>query len=101
MRDNGARSNLAVPPAAAYRSAPRCSALFFCQAEDGIRDRDVTGVQTCALPIWFESFAGRAFRWQDAPTPEVEAGPVFQIVMTPSIPAVESEPVIVFTRERS
>src|SRR5437667_496959 len=26
-------------------------ALFFFQAEDGIRDRDVTGVQTCALPI--------------------------------------------------
>src|SRR5215468_5966841 len=25
--------------------------FFFCQAEDGIRDRDVTGVQTCALPI--------------------------------------------------
>src|SRR5437773_9831520 len=25
---------------------------FFFQAEDGIRDRDVTGVQTCALPIW-------------------------------------------------
>src|SRR5207249_6402227 len=24
---------------------------FFCQAEDGIRDRNVTGVQTCALPI--------------------------------------------------
>src|SRR5699024_1363959 len=23
----------------------------FCQAEDGIRDRNVTGVQTCALPI--------------------------------------------------
>ena len=23
----------------------------FCQAEDGIRDYDVTGVQTCALPI--------------------------------------------------
>jgi len=22
------------------------------QAEDGIRYRDVTGVQTCALPIW-------------------------------------------------
>src|SRR5437773_2929347 len=27
-------------------------AVFFFQAEDGIRDRDVTGVQTCALPIW-------------------------------------------------
>ena len=24
---------------------------FFFQAEDGIRDRLVTGVQTCALPI--------------------------------------------------
>src|SRR5699024_12206109 len=29
-----------------------CSSLcFFFQAEDGIRDRNVTGVQTCALPI--------------------------------------------------
>ena len=26
--------------------------VFFFQAEDGIRDRLVTGVQTCALPIW-------------------------------------------------
>src|SRR5262249_57939671 len=25
--------------------------FFFCQAEDGIRDWSVTGVQTCALPI--------------------------------------------------
>src|SRR5699024_11270129 len=28
-----------------------CCVLFFFQAEDGIRDRNVTGVQTCALPI--------------------------------------------------
>src|SRR2546430_11247727 len=27
------------------------SSLFFFQAEDGIRDLTVTGVQTCALPI--------------------------------------------------
>src|SRR3712207_8472078 len=27
------------------------SILFFFQAEDGIRDIGVTGVQTCALPI--------------------------------------------------
>src|SRR5207249_8143399 len=27
------------------------SFFFFFQAEDGIRDRNVTGVQTCALPI--------------------------------------------------
>src|SRR5256885_11443755 len=26
---------------------------FFFQAEDGIRDYKVTGVQTCALPIWY------------------------------------------------
>src|SRR5437868_15453867 len=28
-----------------------CLLFFFFQAEDGIRDRNVTGVQTCALPI--------------------------------------------------
>src|SRR5260370_19540069 len=27
------------------------SCFFFFQAEDGIRDSSVTGVQTCALPI--------------------------------------------------
>ena len=26
--------------------------FFFFQAEDGIRDKLVTGVQTCALPIY-------------------------------------------------
>src|SRR5438874_10117809 len=29
----------------------RCGLFFFFQAEDGIRDLYVTGVQTCALPI--------------------------------------------------
>ena len=28
-----------------------CLSFFFFQAEDGIRDYKVTGVQTCALPI--------------------------------------------------
>src|ERR1039457_7429280 len=28
-------------------------AVFFFQAEDGIRDYKVTGVQTCALPICY------------------------------------------------
>src|SRR5699024_11267643 len=37
-------------------TSPFCNAhyqvlSFFFQAEDGIRDRNVTGVQTCALPI--------------------------------------------------
>src|SRR5215813_6985121 len=33
--------------------------FFFFQAEDGIRDADVTGVQTCALPIfgWKDPFS--------------------------------------------
>src|SRR5690606_41001794 len=30
-----------------------CAYVFFFQAEDGIRDFHVTGVQTCALPIFW------------------------------------------------
>src|SRR5690606_39699599 len=33
-------------------SSMRLCLLFFFQAEDGIRDFHVTGVQTCALPIF-------------------------------------------------
>src|SRR2546430_11012995 len=33
------------------KAAPVFLHLFFFQAEDGIRDLTVTGVQTCALPI--------------------------------------------------
>mgnify|MGYP006982521832 CR=1 FL=1 len=48
--------------------------IFFFQAEDGIRDRLVTGVQTCALPIlnpWWDDVAkmavkrgGRCDQWR-------------------------------------
>src|SRR5205807_4579507 len=38
--------------------------LFF-QAEDGIRDYKVTGVQTCALPIWRDA-APDSRRYADA-----------------------------------
>src|SRR3989454_2816963 len=44
--------------------------FFFFQAEDGIRDYKVTGVQTCALPIWSRSqvqrrfFAHRFYYWR-------------------------------------
>ena len=41
--------------------------FFFFQAEDGIRDYKVTGVQTCALPICNEpcetSYADRAGKY--------------------------------------
>src|SRR5205823_3936878 len=41
--------------------------VFFFQAEDGIRDKLVTGVQTCALPICSEgkaSWPGRKQVWR-------------------------------------
>src|SRR2546430_6311085 len=38
-----------------------CSFFFFFQAEDGIRDLTVTGVQTCALPIF--EVMGRHAGW--------------------------------------
>src|SRR5699024_11409224 len=33
----------------------------FFQAEDGIRDRNVTGVQTCALPIFADAMGDDVF----------------------------------------
>src|SRR5437870_7080568 len=36
--------------------------FFFFQAEDGIRDGHVTGVQTCALPIFY--LEGCTIRWK-------------------------------------
>src|SRR5687767_9156902 len=39
--------------------------FFFFQAEDGIRDKLVTGVQTCALPIWLEGLT--PVPWDAAP----------------------------------
>src|SRR2546426_11237573 len=35
--------------------------FFFFQAEDGIRDYKVTGVQTCALPICLVALSRRGF----------------------------------------
>src|SRR5699024_11437656 len=37
--------------------------FFFFQEEDGIRDRNVTGVQTCALPIWEKTRSFTATKW--------------------------------------
>src|SRR3712207_6933106 len=39
--------------------------IFFFQAEDGIRDIDVTGVQTCALPISSCGMWDAASAWSD------------------------------------
>src|SRR2546429_6153167 len=57
-------------------------ALFFFQAEDGIRDVAVTGVQTCALPI---SAAER----RSIPN---SSSPEFRHSVTPSEKAINMSP---------
>src|SRR5260370_2107824 len=42
------------------------SVVFFFQAEDGIRDSSVTGVQTCALPISLRAIIEEALASADA-----------------------------------
>src|SRR5437870_12009643 len=42
--------------------------FFFFQAEDGIRDGHVTGVQTCALPIFPTAANGRPAGHPSAPS---------------------------------
>src|SRR5690349_22177117 len=50
--------------------------FFFFQAEDGIRDLYVTGVQTCALPIWAQVWADTIRACADAvPGIDVEVLP--------------------------
>src|SRR2546426_6950804 len=61
--------------------------LFFFQAEDGIRDYKVTGVQTCALPI---SFGPRLDR-------PIEAHHRVAVHLTDARDRIEAEP----ARERS
>src|SRR5437764_530359 len=47
-----------LDPVVGLRAGSRVSSLFFFfQAEDGIRDTSVTGVQTCALPIYSQATA--------------------------------------------
>src|SRR5215217_749153 len=56
-----------------------CGGFFFFQAEDGIRDMGVTGVQTCALPIWAPTpTRGRSSRTSGATrsVPEVRVDPL-------------------------
>src|SRR5437016_14401639 len=49
--------------------------FFFFQAEDGIRDWSVTGVQTCALPIWAQRQPDRAARAEGTTYPRGAQSP--------------------------
>src|SRR2546422_4343348 len=67
LTDNGAVLSKATKPVRTFstglctKSLAQSSLInvlfFFFQAEDGIRDVAVTGVQTCALPIYLSSIS--------------------------------------------
>src|SRR2546427_4897705 len=59
--------------------------FFFFQAEDGIRDLTVTGVQTCALPILE---AGEGAARPDREGAETECG--MKLVLLTEAPVAES-----------
>src|SRR5216684_8069421 len=50
----------------------RAQELFFFQAEDGIRDVAVTGVQTCALPILLDTLKRMSILSSDRSTNAVK-----------------------------
>src|SRR5437763_17131533 len=68
--------------------------FFFFQAEDGIRDTSVTGVQTCALPI---SVFDKVENWRScsAATP-----PIFDLVKNCAAVVVEGATVMERSEER-
>src|SRR5437879_13198485 len=49
--------------------------FFFFQAEDGIRDTSVTGVQTCALPISSPPRRRTCCRWRRRGRASIRCGP--------------------------
>src|SRR5438132_3358517 len=53
--------------------------FFFFQAEDGIRDHCVTGVQTCALPIWINFHDCRFARWHLPAVERPEMDPISRV----------------------
>src|SRR5688500_20053255 len=58
-----------MPLSSSLRLAQIAVHYFFFQAEDGIRDYKVTGVQTCALPISVQSpliVTGRQLRYRQS-----------------------------------
>src|SRR5256885_7943335 len=62
-----AHSGVAPIKPTAADETQKLSFFFFFQAEDGIRDYKVTGVQTCALPICSTARGNKSWRFQQLP----------------------------------
>src|SRR2546422_6751398 len=75
------------------------SFFFFFQAEDGIRDVAVTGVQTCALPI-YTGDAGTATFEVRAPIERVWAFVSDMRMIGGCVPGVQSVEILDETRAR-
>src|SRR2546427_13142850 len=69
--------------------------FFFFQAEDGIRDLTVTGVQTCALPICY-LFAKRSAK-ATGPDPEPEADTGISVTAAPATMARDGGSTVTIT----
>src|SRR5439155_1985460 len=72
--------------------------FFFFQAEDGIRDGHVTGVQTCALPIWADAYSMERCTQQPPPMNAVPKAKPLRAARRPAVSsaapaAVNSVPV--------
>src|SRR5260370_1757099 len=74
--------------------------IFFFQAEDGIRDSSVTGVQTCALPIseWIGEVdleirpgEGEAYIWNCVTLPAHRRQGVFGAMVAGIAPGARTE----------
>src|SRR5688572_31201012 len=66
--------------------------VFFFQAEDGIRDLTVTGVQTCALPISGSNCADLGFGWSLWQPPESKIGLSPPARASPRVPQDPARP---------
>src|SRR5688572_32098591 len=66
-----------------------CYFFFFFQAEDGIRDLTVTGVQTCALPIsalaWISRDGVARWNWLTTNLPVINSIDDSVIAMTAAV----------------
>src|SRR5438270_7657686 len=65
-----------------------CLILFFFQAEDGIRDLTVTGVQTCALPISAAVGRGRTPSGPGAPSRGVRDAYALRVPSPSFVPSI-------------